>query len=148
MDLLQIFPHLNAFLNAVSGCFLIAGFYFILTAQVGRHRASMIAASIVSGLFLLSYISHHIIRSYYFGIGPTKFTGTGLARPIYFTVLTSHTFLAAIIAPFVAVTLFRGLKGRFDQHRRIARLVYPIWLYVSFTGVIVYIMLYHLYPNR
>jgi uncharacterized membrane protein YozB (DUF420 family) len=73
-------------------------------------------------------------------------TGTGLARPVYFTILTSHTILAAVIAPFVVVTLYRALKGRFDDHKRIARLVYPIWLYVSVTGVIVYLMLYQIYP--
>jgi putative membrane protein len=148
MDLLQIFPHLNAFLNALSGCFLIAGFYFILNTQVRQHRICMLAASTISGLFLLSYLSHHALRSYYFGVGPTRFSGTGLVRPIYFTILTSHTLLAAAVAPFVVLTLWRALKGRFDGHRRLARLVYPIWLYVSITGVIVYFMLYHLYPAR
>lgn len=148
MDLLQIFPHLNAFLNALSGTLLIAGIYFILARQVKRHRVCMLAASTVSALFLLSYVSFHTLRSYYFGIGPTKFTGTGLARPIYFTILTSHTILAVFVAPFVLLTLRRGLKGRFDEHRRLARLVYPVWLYVSITGVIVYLMLYHLYPAR
>ena len=108
----------------------------------------MLAASAISGLFLLSYVSHHAIRSYYFGIGPSRFTGTGLARPIYLTVLTSHTILAAGVAPFVVLTLWRALKGRFDQHRRAAQLVYPVWLYVSITGVIVYLMLYHLYPAQ
>jgi uncharacterized membrane protein YozB (DUF420 family) len=148
MELLQIFPHLNALLNAISGILLLFGFYFILSKQVRRHRSCMLAASTVSAIFLISYISHHIIRSYFFGIGPTKFTGTGLARPIYFTVLTSHTVLAAVIAPFVVLTLWRALKSRFQQHKNIARLVYPVWLYVSITGVIVYVMLYHLYPNR
>lgn len=148
MDLLQIFPHLNAFLNALSGCFLIAGIYFILSAKVRQHRACMVAAGTVSALFLVSYISHHVLRSYYFGLGPTKFTGTGLARPIYFTVLLSHTVLAVIVAPFIVITLRRGLQGQFDAHRRIARLVFPVWLYVSITGVIVYLMLYHLYPAR
>lgn len=145
MDLLQIFPHVNAFLNALSGTLLIAGLYFILKTQVKQHRVCMLAASTVSALFLLSYASFHTLRSYSFGIGPTKFTGTGLARPIYFTILTSHTILAALVTPFVVLTLWRGLKGRFDEHRRLARLVYPVWLYVSITGVIVYLMLYHLY---
>lgn len=148
MELLQIFPHLNAVLNASASIFLISGFFFILTKRVHAHRFCMLTACTISALFLLSYISHHALRSYYFGIGPTKFGGEGLARPIYFTILTSHTFLAALVGPFVIVTLYRALKGNFDAHRRIARLVYPIWLYVSVTGVIVYLMLYQLYGAK
>jgi putative membrane protein len=145
MELLQIFPHLNALLNATSGVFLVCGLFFILKKRVHEHRFCMLSASIVSAAFLVSYLSHHALRTYYFGLGPTKFTGEGLARPIYFTILTSHTILAAIVGPFVIATLYRGLKGRFDAHRRLARLVYPVWLYVSATGVIVYLMLYQIY---
>jgi uncharacterized membrane protein YozB (DUF420 family) len=148
MDLLAIFPHLNASLNALGGVFLLAGFFFIMRGDAHRHRACMLTAATVSALFLVSYLAHHALRTYYFGLGPTRFTGTGLARPVYFTVLTSHTILAALVAPFVVMTLRRGLKGRFDAHKRIARLVYPVWLYVSVTGVIVYVMLYHLYPAK
>jgi uncharacterized membrane protein YozB (DUF420 family) len=148
MDLLQIFPHMNASLNALSSVFLVAGFYFILSGQVREHRFCMIAACSVSALFLVSYVSHHTIRTYYFGLGPTQFTGTGIARPIYFTILMSHTVLAAVIGPFIIMTLWRALKGRFDEHKRIARLVFPIWLYVSITGVIVYLMLYQIYASR
>ena len=119
MDLLYIFPHLNATLNATSGFFLLLGFYFIRTLQVSRHRACMLTAS-----------------------------SEGLIRPIYFTILTSHTILAAVVTPFVLLTLWRGLKGQYDKHKRLARLVYPVWLYVSVTGVIVYLLLYQLYPNR
>ena len=144
MDLLQIFPHLNALLNASSGVFLICGFVFILRKSVREHRFCMLSASTISALFLISYLTHHALRTYYFGLGPTRFTGTGLARPIYFTILTSHTILAAVIGPFVIATLYRALKGRFDEHKRLARLVYPIWLYVSITGVIVYLMLYRM----
>ena len=143
---MHIFPHLNAALNALGGVFLIAGLYFILTTRVREHRFCMITASSISALFLISYLTHHAIRTYYFGLGPTRFSGTGLSRPVYFTVLTSHTILAALLAPFVVLTLWRALKCRFDTHRRIARLVYPVWLYVSFTGVIVYLMLYQIYP--
>ena len=146
MQLLQIFPHLNAALNALSGFFLIVGFICILRRRVAAHRACMLAASVVSAVFLVSYVAHHAIRTYYFGLGPTKFTGEGIIRPIYFTILTSHTILAAVIGPFVIVTLRRALKGRYDAHRRIARLVFPIWLYVSITGVTVYLLLYQLYP--
>jgi uncharacterized membrane protein YozB (DUF420 family) len=148
MDLLAVFPHLNAFLNASSGLCLLAGLYFILTKQVARHRAAMLTACTVSALFLVSYVTHHALRTYYFGLGPTKFTGEGLSRPIYFTILTSHTILATAVAPFVVVTLWRALKGRFDSHRNLARLVYPVWLYVSVTGVIVYVMLYQIYTTR
>ena len=148
MDLLQIFPHLNAALNALSGVFLLSGFYFIMKRRIAEHRLCMLTASSVSALFLISYVSHHALRTYYFGLGPTKFTGEGLIRPIYFTILTSHTILAALVAPFVVVTLRRALKGRYDQHKSLARLVFPVWLYVSITGVIVYLLLYQFYPAR
>ena len=108
----------------------------------------MLSASIISAIFLCSYITYHSLRTYYFGLGPTKFTGEGIARPIYFTILTSHTILAVLVTPFVLLTLWRALKGRFDKHKKIARLVYPIWLYVSVTGVVVYLMLYQIYPGR
>jgi uncharacterized membrane protein YozB (DUF420 family) len=148
MDLLQIFPHVNAALNATSGVLLLCGFVFIMRIDVHRHRFCMLSASVVSGLFLVCYVTYHSLRTYYLGLGPTKFTGEGIARPIYLTILTSHTILAVLVAPFVLLTLWRGLKGRFDAHKRIARLVFPVWLYVSVTGVIVYVMLYHLYPAR
>ena len=148
MELLHIFPHLNAALNALSSLCLITGFYFIMRIRVAEHRLAMIAASSVSALFLVSYLTHHALRTYYFGLGPTSFTGQGLIRPVYFTILTSHTILAAVIVPFVLLTLYRGLKGNYDKHRRIARLVFPVWLYVSITGVIVYLLLYQIYPAR
>ena len=148
MDLLQIFPHLNAALNALSGLFLLSGFYFIMKRRIPEHRFCMFTASCISALFLVSYLLHHALRTYYFGLGATKFTGDGLIRPIYFTILTSHTFLAALVAPFVIVTLRRALKGRYDAHRKIARLVFPVWLYVSVTGVVVYLLLYQFYPAR
>ncbi len=108
----------------------------------------MLAASSISALFLVSYISHHALRTYYFGLGPTKFTGEGLIRPVYFTILTSHTILAVVVAPFVILALRRGLKGLYESHKKIARLVFPVWLYVSITGVVVYLLLYQLYPAR
>jgi len=148
MEVLQIFPHLNAALNATSGIFLLSGFYFIMRQKVREHRFCMLTASSVSALFLVSYVMYHSLRTYYLGLGPTKFTGEGLIRPIYFTILTSHTFLAALVAPFVIMTLRRALKGNFDAHRNLARLVFPVWLYVSITGVIVYLLLYQLYPAR
>lgn len=148
MDPLAIFPHLNATLNALSSIFLCAGFYFIMRTDVHRHKACMLTASTLSGLFLISYLTYHSLRTYYFGLGPTRFTGEGIARPIYLTILTSHTVLAAAVAPFVIWTLWRGLSANFDKHKRLARLVFPVWIYVSITGVIVYLMLYQLYPAR
>jgi putative membrane protein len=147
-DLLGIFPHLNAGLNALSGLFLVSGFYFIMRKRIAAHRVCMLAACSVSALFLLSYVTYHSLRTYYFGLGPTKFTGQGIIRPIYFTILTSHTFLAILVAPFVVWTLRRALKGKFELHKRLARLVFPVWLYVSITGVIVYLLLYQFYPAR
>jgi uncharacterized membrane protein YozB (DUF420 family) len=148
MELLKIFPHLNAALNLLSGVFLVSGFVNILRKRKDVHRICMLTASVVSMLFLVSYISHHSLRSYYFGLGPTRFSGEGLIRPIYFTVLSTHTILAALITPFVIMTLWRALKGRFESHKRLARLVFPIWLYVSITGVVVYLLLYQLYPSK
>lgn len=148
MRIWQIFPHLNAALNGLSGLFLISGFYFIMRRRIAEHRFCMLGASIVSAVFLVSYISHHAIRTYYLGLGPTRFTGEGLARPIYFTILTSHTMLAALVGPFVIITLRRGLKGWYESHRKLARLVFPVWLYVSITGVAVYLMLYQIYPAQ
>lgn len=148
MEFLKIFPHLNASLNALSGVFLIFGFYFIRTKKIGAHRFCMLTACCLSALFLICYITHHTIRTYYFGLGPTAFTGEGIVRPVYFTILLTHTVLATVIAPFVLVTLWRALKGKFELHKKLARLVFPIWLYVSITGVIVYLMLYQLFPAK
>lgn len=148
MDILQILPHLNATLNGLSGVFLILGFYFIRTKQISKHRASMLTAFTLSSIFLAFYLIHHAVRTYYFGLGPTKFTGEGIIRPVYFTILTTHTILATVVAPFILVVLWRALKGKFEIHKKLARLVFPIWLYVSITGVIVYLMLYQLFPAK
>jgi uncharacterized membrane protein YozB (DUF420 family) len=105
----------------------------------------MLSAFVTSSVFLIFYIIHHSIRTYYFGLGPTKFTGEGAARSFYFFILGTHTVLAVLVVPFVLITLRYALKGKFDSHRRIARITYPMWLYVSVTGVIVYLMLYQIY---
>lgn len=148
MELLHIFPHLNATLNATSGVLITFGFYFIMRRKIAAHRFCMLSASIVSAVFLLCYLIHHAIRTYYFGLGPTQFTGEGIIRPIYFTILTSHTILAVLITPFILMTLRRGLKGWYESHKKMARIVFPIWLYVSVTGVVVYLLLYQIYPAR
>ena len=134
-------PHLNACLNATSAILLFSGWRFIKAQNVAAHRACQIAASLVSLLFLVSYLTYH------YNHGTTRFQGTGLARPIYFTILTSHTILAIVIVPLVALTFFRAVRADFARHRRIARITLPLWLYVSVTGVIVYLMLYQIYPS-
>lgn len=140
-DFISYLPHVNACLNGTSAILLFTGYSFIRARNVIAHRACQIAALIVSLLFLASYLTYHYHH------GATRFLGTGLARPIYFTVLTSHTILAVVIVPLVSLTFYRAFRGDFLRHRRIARITLPLWLYVSVTGVIVYIMLYHLYPH-
>jgi putative membrane protein len=134
-------PHLNACLNASSAILLFSGWRFIKAHNVVAHRACQVSALIVSLLFLASYLTYH------YNHGTTRFQGTGLARPIYFTILTSHTILAVLIVPLVALTFFRAFRADFGRHRRIARITLPLWLYVSITGVIVYLMLYQIYPS-
>lgn len=135
-------PSLNAALNATSAALVVAGYSFIRRRKINAHRACMIAATCSSALFLISYLIYH------YNHGATRFAGTGMARPIYFAILGSHTLLAILLVPMVIVTLGRALRERFDKHRQIARWTFPIWLYVSVTGVAVYFMLYHLYPSR
>lgn len=134
-------PHLNACLNGTSAILLFAGYRFIRARNVIAHRACQVAALAISILFLASYLTYH------FNHGTTRFQGTGLARPIYFTILTSHTILAIVIVPLVLLTFYRAFRGDFVRHRKIAKITLPLWLYVSITGVIVYLMLYQIYPS-
>jgi uncharacterized membrane protein YozB (DUF420 family) len=134
-------PHVNACLNGTSAVLLFSGYLFIRSGNVAAHRTCQVSALLVSILFLASYLTYH------FNHGTTRFQGTGLARPIYFTVLTSHTILAIVIVPLVALTFYRAFRRDFIRHRRIARITLPLWLYVSITGVIVYLMLYQIYPS-
>jgi putative membrane protein len=139
---LSFFPALNASLNGVSAVLLTTGHTFIRRGRTAAHRACMIAAVITSSVFLVSYLYYHAhVRS-------VHFPGTGWSRPVYFSILISHTVLAAAVPPLVLITLIYALRRRFDRHRRIARWTYPIWLYVSITGVAVYIMLYRIYGAR
>jgi uncharacterized membrane protein YozB (DUF420 family) len=135
-------PTLNAGLNATSAALLITGYYFIRQQNITAHRLCMASAFMVSVLFLCSYLYYHAHA------GSTRFTGVGWIRPIYFTILLSHTFLAAIV-PFLAImTLYRAMKQEWDKHRRLARWTLPIWLYVSVTGVVIYWLLYHAYDQQ
>ena len=136
------FPALNAFLNGTAAVLIGVGVYLIKSGRQRAHRAAMIAAFVSSSLFLASYLYYHfaILHGH-----PTHFAVPGWPRRIYLGILLTHTILAAVVVPLVLVTLTRGLKGRFDRHRPIARWTYPIWLYVSVTGVVIYVMLYKIY---
>ena len=140
-EYISYLPHLNACLNASSAVLLFSGWRFIKAHNVAAHRACQVSALIVSLLFLASYLTYH------YNHGTTRFQGTGIARPIYFTILTSHTILAIVIVPLVALTFYRAFRNDFARHRRIARVTLPLWFYVSITGVIVYLMLYQIYPS-
>lgn len=131
-----IYPILDAALNGTSAALLLTGRWFIARKNVAAHRAMMLSALVTSSLFLASYLYYHA------HVGSVHFQGTGWSRPLYFTILISHTILAATVLPLVIITLSRALRRRFPQHRAIARWTFPIWLYVSITGVIVYFMLY------
>jgi uncharacterized membrane protein YozB (DUF420 family) len=132
-------PTLNATLNGASALLLLVGFLCIRRRMVAAHRACMGSACVTSALFLISYLTYH------WEVGSVRFTGQGWVRPAYFTVLLSHTVLAAATLPLALITLVRALRGRFDRHRQIARWTLPVWLYVSVTGVVIYWMLYHLF---
>jgi uncharacterized membrane protein YozB (DUF420 family) len=134
---LTIFPALNASLNGASGLLLVVGHSFIQRKRIVAHRACMLAAFACSMIFLACYLYYH------FHAGVIRFQGHGWIRPVYFTLLLSHTILAVIVVPMVLVTLARALRSDFLRHRAIARWTYPIWLYVSVTGVLVYFFVYH-----
>ena len=130
---------LNAILNSIATILLLAGFYFIKHHRIRAHRICMISAVCVSAAFLTSYLIFH------YEVGDILFTGRGWIRPIYFSILIPHVILAVTILPLALTTLYFGLRGKFIKHRRIARWTWPLWIYVSVTGVIVYLMLYQLY---
>jgi putative membrane protein len=134
-----IFPVINASLNGTSAVLLVTAHSMIKRGRVAIHRALMLTAIATSTLFLISYLYYH------FHVGSVHFPGQGWSRRIYFTILTSHTILAAAIVPLVIITVSRAQRERFDRHRAIARWTYPLWLYVSVTGVVIYFMLYKLF---
>jgi len=134
-----IFPVIDATMNGTSAVLLLIGRGYIKRGQMAAHRAFMLAALVASSIFLGCYLYYH------YHVGSVHFQGQGIWRPIYFTILVSHVILAAVIVPMIIITLSRALRERFDKHRRIARWTFPLWMYVSVTGVIVYVMLYHLF---
>src|SRR5258705_13269878 len=129
-------PAVNATLNALSGVLLLTGYVLIRRRRIEQHRRVMLAAFASSSLFLICYLVYHA------QVGSVRFTRQGFVRPLYYTILVTHVTLAATVLPLAIVTLTRGLKGRYPQHRRLARWTFPIWLYVSVTGVLVYVLLY------
>jgi uncharacterized membrane protein YozB (DUF420 family) len=132
-------PAVNATLNATSGIFLFTGYVLIKKRQINAHRNAMLAAFASSMLFLTSYLVYH------YHTGSRPFPGTGAIRLVYFTILISHVLLAIAILPLAISTLTKGLRGQYSRHKRVAKWTFPLWMYVSVTGVVVYVMLYQLY---
>ena len=133
-----VLPTINATLNAVSGVFLLIGYVLIKQRRITAHRNAMLCAFASSTLFLMSYLTYH------YQVGSRPFTGQGPIRIFYFGILISHVILAAAILPMAISTLSKGLRGRYPEHKRIAKWTFPTWMYVSVTGVIVYVMLYRM----
>ena len=141
LALADILPHVNAVLNATSTVLLLAGFVLIRSGRRDLHRKVMITALVVSSVFLICYLIYHFTAPVFVYRGPEW------SRPVYFALLISHVVLATVVTPMIAVTAWRSLHGDFVRHRAIARWTYPIWLYVTVTGVVIYVILYHLYPT-
>ncbi|OFX13158.1 MAG: hypothetical protein A2516_03130 [Alphaproteobacteria bacterium RIFOXYD12_FULL_60_8] len=139
MDASQILPHINAALNSISTVLLLIGFVLIKRGDRVNHPKVMKAAVAVSAVFLAFYLVYH------FTAPVLKFPGEGWTRPIYFTLMWTHIVLATAAVPMIAVTVTRALKGDFERHRQIARWTWPVWIYVTFTGVVIYVILYHVY---
>lgn len=135
----SVLPALNATLNGTSAILLLVGYRVITQRRVGAHAVYMSAACVVSTLFVLSYVTYHV------QVGSVRFLGQGWIRPVYFTILATHTALAIVIVPLVLRTLFLAVRRRFTEHERWARWTLPLWLYVSVTGVVVYWMLYRIH---
>ena len=136
-------PALNATLNGVSAALLVLGYYFVRRGRKEAHRNCMVGAVVTSTLFLASYLYYHANVE-----AVTRFVNPAWFRPIYLAILLSHTILATVLLPLVLMTLYRAARGRFEGHRRIARWTWPVWIYVSVTGVIIYLLLYQLFPQR
>jgi putative membrane protein len=144
MSAVQFFPPLNASLNALSGVFLLIAYVLIRQKRIQPHKRFMLAACTTSVLFLICYVTYHTIR----GGVVTKFAGEGVWRTIYLSILGTHTILAVVILPLAILSVWNGLKMRVPQHRRVARWTFPLWMYVSVTGVLVYFFLYHWFPSH
>jgi putative membrane protein len=133
-------PHVNAAFNAISIVFLSFGYYYVRSGDRRTHKKCMLAAAVASAAFLVTYLIYH------FNAGLAKFGGEGIIRPIYFTILIVHVLAAIVITPLVPLTLWRALTGNFEEHRRIARITWPLWMYVAISGVVVYVLAIHMFP--
>jgi len=142
VEIIPVLPHLQAGLNVTTICLISVAYYNIRRENHEAHRQFMIAALVVSALFMVSYLTYHS------QVGNVKFAGDGGVRPFYFTILATHIILAGLIVPMVISTAFLALRGRYERHRRIARWTFPIWIYVCVSGVAVYLMAFHLYPSQ
>jgi uncharacterized membrane protein YozB (DUF420 family) len=140
-------PIVNACLNGLSAVLLGFGYYYIRRKHQTAHRNCMIGAFATSILFLVCYITYHSYLAYYLHQGPTVFKNPAWFRPIYLAILLTHTVLAVVIVPLSIMTLSRALRQRFDRHRKIARWTWPLWMYVSVTGVLIYLLLYQIFPQ-
>jgi putative membrane protein len=140
-------PPVNALLNALSTCFIAAGWVAILRDRKWTHITCMLTALVCSTIFLTCYLTYHFVLLSAVGEGSVKFTTEGWVRPVYYVILITHLILAFTILPLVTITVIPALRARFDRHRRMGRFTMPIWLYVSVSGVIVYFMLYQWYPS-
>ena len=133
-------PHILAGLNSATVLLLLAGFFFIRSGNRDRHKMMMIGALIAAVLFLIIYVYYHA------NSGLAKFGGEGIVRPVYFTILIAHVLGAIVLTPIVPLLAYRALSGRFDAHKKLARWTLPVWLYVSISGIVVYVMAIHIYP--
>ena len=141
-------PAVNASLNGLSAVLMTAGFICIRQKRVTLHRNCMISAFCVSVVFLICYVTYHSYLALVLHQGPTRFLNPLWFRPIYLAILLTHTILAIVIVPLILITLSRALRERFDKHKIIARWTWPIWMYVSVTGVVVYLLLYRIFPQK
>lgn len=141
-------PAVNASLNGLSAILLACGYVFIRQKRIIAHRNCMISAFCVSVIFLCCYLTYHTYLAVVLHRGPTHFLHPLWFRPIYLTILLTHTILAMVIVPLILITLSRALREKFDKHKKIARWTWPLWMYVSITGVIVYLLLYQIFPQR
>jgi uncharacterized membrane protein YozB (DUF420 family) len=141
-------PPIDASLNGLSAVFLTAGYVFIRQKNIPAHRFCMISAFCVSALFLACYVTYHGYLVWVLHQGVTHFENPPWFRPIYLAILIPHEILAMVIVPMIFITLSRALRERFDQHKKIARWTWPLWMYVSVTGVIVYLLLYQIFPQK
>lgn len=141
-EVIPCLPHFQAILNTSAASFLASGYYFIRNKNQHAHRICMISALGISTVFMISYLTYHA------AVGYLPFVGQGFIRPIYFTLLASHVILAALIVPLVLATVFFALRGNFIRHPQIARWTLPLWFYVSVSGVIIYLLGFHIYPGH